>query len=369
VTERSSLRPPSGGDPAPKPRWRVWSVRVLVGGFIAALLLWSALNLSHGEPPAALWSSDDLPSVPAPEVNGWSDLYQHPELFRGLDTGEVDQVVRAVLETELGVPPPASAALEPARRALERADIKQAWEICEASLGRSEFVDACPLDFSGVCPGLDVLECQRLGSFHVIEAAARGEWSQAAGRADVLMAQRLGHVRSARSPLGMMIALRAAREGMDLSSRLVSWARAAQAEPALGALQRRVRAFVAQEVDLTPALVGEYLLARTGAERIASGEVDSGGGALPRFFFDPGATVAELNRIYRPARLTAQSSALPDLPAEPYTAHFGWWIRNPLGKLYLDTVLPPRRVFEDLVAERAALIEQRAVLGALLDAH
>ena len=369
MSEGGSLSPPSLGDPAPRPRWRVWSLRVVLGGFVAALLGWSALNLSHGEPPAALWSSDDLPAVPAPEVNGWNDLHQHPDLFRGLDTGEVDEVVRVVLQAGLGVPPPASAALDPARSALDRAEIKQAWEICEASLGRTEFVDACPLDFSGVCPGLDVLECQRLGSFHVIEAAARGEWSQAAGRADVLMAQRLGHVRSARSPLGMMIALRGAREGMELSSRLVRWARAAHAEPALAALQRRLGGFAAEEIDLTPALVGEYLLGRTGAERIGSGEVDSGGGALPRFFFDPGATVAELNRIYRPARLAAGTSVLPDLPAEPYTAHFGWWIRNPLGKLYLDTVLPPRRVFEDLVAERAALIEQRAELGALLDAH
>jgi hypothetical protein len=203
----------------------------------------------------------------------------------------------------------------------------------------------------------------------VLEAAAGGQWPQAAAQAEVLLAQRLGHLRSARSPLGMLIALRGVREGLGLSSRLVGWARGAQAGAALDALARRVRGFADDPVDLQPAAVGDYLLARGGAERIAGGEVDSGGGALPRFFFDPGATIGELNRIYEPSKRVEAGAVVPSLPAEPYTARFGWWVRNPLGKLYLDAVLPPRRLFEDLVAERVALLAERAELLALLDAR
>ena len=47
---------------------------------------------------------------------------------------------------------------------------------------------------------------------------------------------------------------------------------------------------------------------------------------------------------------------------QPYAEGFGWWVRNPLGKLYLDAVLPTGRVYDSIAAERSRLSEAHADL-------
>ena len=352
----------AGSAKASPPGWRKWTVRIVVGLAVGALLSWSAINLVHADPPLPLWAGQDLPAIPAAEDNGWNDLYQHPHLFQELDVGPVERAVGASLGRAPEAGPAAPEDLTEARRSLGQPDLLEAFATCEASLSRPAFVDDCPFDFSQSCPSVDVLECRRIAAFHVLDAASRHEWAQAVARGDILLAQSLAHLSSARSVLSMQIALQSARESLVLARQLTHWLRAAGATGLLAGLERRIRAFGVDPLDLNVALAGEYIRMLSGIERITRGEVDSGGGALPGFFFDPGATTAELNRIFAPVRAAREADVIPAVADKPYTAQLGWWVRNPVGKLYLDAVTLPRRHFETLLAERAALLEERSKL-------
>lgn len=352
-----------------KPRWRTWLPRVVLGLVGIALGAWLALNAVHDDVPVPLWGADELPALPPPERNGWAVLQSRQGLFDGVDATLIEQALGESLAQPPGSSPPAPEQFAAARAQLATPAVAQAWAVCAEAFARPEFVDGCPIELEHRCPALDLLECHLLGSLQVLDAAAHHDWHGAADRLATLLAQAGAHARTARSTLGLMVALRASRQAVALARRVSSWAAPAGAEASLAPVRARLKALGEDPLNLRSAIIGEYVLELSGIERIHRGELDGGGGALPRFFFDPGATLAELNRIYqRVAAAPAQPAVVPDIPAVGYTKRGWWWVRNPIGKLYLDSVLPPPQLFPHVLEERAALIEERTGLLAALEA-
>lgn len=346
-----------------------WRARVLygvLGLLVGGLLLWSGLNLMHAAPPEPLWTEDDLPRAPPPEQNGWHVLTSHATEIRRAPSQHVGKAVRAWLAVEDGLEPPDDPSVALADEEFATPEARAAWERCAAGLAKPTFADDCPIDFEAQCPALEIAGCHRLASFVVVRHVVGGQWSKAVQLLEPLVRQDMDHVATARSVVGTMVALYDLRDGFALSAWFVARARDADQHEAVQPLSRRVESFVPADVDFTPVVVAEYLLDQRGLRIIASGEADAPGLGLPGFFLDEGATAAELNRIYASAHLRAGAVRRPTYPSQPYAAGFGWWLINPLGKLFLDAVLPPERVFDSLAKAREEVLVQHRTLQKLL---
>lgn len=340
----------------------MWVLRGALALFVGGLLLWSGLNLAHREPPAALWTPDDLPALPPPERNGWAAMDERRAVIAGADFGPVDEVVRGWLAVDPQLERPTEELLAGAAPWLSRGEGAAAWAGCERALARPRFVDGCPIDFAARCPTLEIARCQRLASFRMLEAVARGRWDDVGEGLARMTRHGREHVATARSLVGAMVAYRDLEETLRLAEQLVAWADGEQARRSLAPAAQALGELEPAGLDWSTAIVGEYLRGLRGAVMIDRGEADTDELHLPRFFFDAGATMEELNRLYRPRGGLAGAPLRPAAPAEPYAAGFGWWVRNPLGKLYLDAVLPPARVYDSLAVAQARLVEAHAEL-------
>lgn len=332
-----------------------WAVRIVLALVAGGLLLWSGLNALHSPVPPALWTPGDLPAAPEAAENGWQLLRDHQHDFRGVPTGAVDQQVRAALAASGATAAPDRAAMTAADEQFSAPSVQRLWTLCDGAFASVEFVDACPLDYASRCPSLELRQCHRLASYRVLQHAARGLWADAAQQLEQLLGPGGSHLRSARSVVSMLVALRNQHSTLVLAGRLQRWARAAGAEADLAPLRASLASAEPTRAALDPAIISEYLRQLHGAVLIQRGEIE-GEGVLPGFFFNAGATIGELNRIYRPVR---EASGLPAMPATRYTDPVAWWLVNPLGKLYLDAVLLPPRVFSSLAQARAELLAQQ----------
>jgi hypothetical protein len=344
----------------------MWAVLAV---FVGGLLLWSGLNLLHAEPPGALWTPADLPDLPADEHNGWEVVRDHSDVIRKVPLRPVDAAVRFWMAADTAVERPTPEGLALAEQSFARQDVAAAWTACEEALATPAFVDGCDFDSAGRCPSLELAQCQRLTSFTLLRGVAAGQWATVGVGLDRLVAQGEGHLASARSLVGLLLALRNTSETMKLGTQLWSWARSDGATESLDAARRRAVAFEPEGVDASVAVIGEYLQALRGAVRIDRGEANAGELGMPGFFFDAGATIGELNRVFQGAGGIAGAASRPQAPLQPYAQGLGWWVRNPLGKLYLDAVLPPGRVYDSLATERSRLVEAHAAFCATAAVH
>ncbi|MBW2525435.1 MAG: hypothetical protein JRI23_14715 [Deltaproteobacteria bacterium] len=336
--------------------------------FVGGLLVWSGINLVHGEPPGALWTPEDLPDLPADHDNGWRVVADRRTEIRQAASRSVDATVRSWLSVDPALERPTREALITVEQASSRPAVRAAAEACEAALAKPAFVDGCPVDGAKPCPALEIAQCNRLNSYGLLRHVSRGQWDRAGEGLERLIAHGEGHLGSARSVIGMLVALRNQQETTRLGGQLWAWALADDATGALAGARRRWLAFDATRLDGASAVIGEYLQALHGAVQIDRGEAETGELGMPGFFFDAGATIAELNRLYRGAGGVSGATWRPAAPPRPYAEGAGWWIVNPLGKLYLDAVLPPPRVYDALADERsrlvAALAELKNTVGA-----
>jgi hypothetical protein len=319
---------------------------LIAAAVLAALALaWLGLNLHDHEPPAPLWTERDLPPLPAPEDNGWVVLHDRRGAFAGIDARPAEDAVQTILGNPALLREHLADQLHPSEAAFE--DLDEARAICrEAFLERARFADACPLEIGASCPAIEILRCHRLLHRQALADAAASRWDDVARTAERLLDRGLDHAGGARTFLGQAVALAALVEDLALAEALPRWA-----EPsALAGLRAPIAAITRERLRPELGAMGEYLLAR---RALVEMERAADTGLLGRLLFDPGETLASLNRCYAPVA----GGGMPTW--QEHTAGFGWWMDNPIGDKLLDALAAGEGASRMLLHSRDEVIQKR----------
>ncbi|WP_146657741.1 hypothetical protein [Enhygromyxa salina] len=237
---------------------------------------------------------------------------------------------------------------EALRAFLATGTARDASERFDLARSRPEFVDVCPL--GDPCLVVEWRDLHRVAVLRAIGLATAGDAADASLLLRDLIRMDVAHLDSARGAFSFLVARANLQEALTqadrLALRLGQRERSAATSAALTELAQVVRAVDIEAINLQRVVITEYLFHVRALERLEGGDaelldrVDS-----PRaigWAFDRGQTLHSLNERFE-ARYQAAAAhdtaaalgASEDSPKQ----QFMWWLRNPVGKLYLDATI------------------------------
>jgi hypothetical protein len=337
-----------------------------------------AVNVHPYEEPELLWTVEDLPSVADDAENGWfvataAAKHEIPEdLIVLLEPSEHDAVQfwqRVELRAD-GLHE--FLATDTAREASERIELVRR---------RPAFVDERARGDSGSAIAWRGLH--RVAMLQAVDLALTGDVANSCLLLRDLIRMDVAHIASARSWISFLVALANLGDALDradmIAQRIGAEDTSGATKTALAELARVVRGVDVPAIDLENVVVGEYL---SHVEALDS--IDRDDPALldqlevpiwSRGFYSRALTLRTINARfeYRYERATEHDTfaALGGDERSP-KQDFGWWFRNPVGKLLLDASMVPwestamsiDRKLAELGRTRELLLARPSMLGA-----
>ncbi|WP_106089144.1 hypothetical protein [Enhygromyxa salina] len=314
---------------------------------LGAGVVFVGANVCTTEVPPPLWTQADLDNDVPEADNGWSLV---------------------VAENHVKVPESLAKLVDGSERDAERywADVDQQADALQAFLAtdaarevsdqldqaraRPGFADTCQLGGGGACLTIAWRDVHRVGVLRAAALARAGESADASLLLRDLIRMDTAHLQSARYIVSFLVAsanMRAAlTQANMLASRLDQREVTADTRVAMAELAQVVEAVDIEAINLQRVVIGEYLACAQTLERLESGdaELPDRAKAPPGigWAFDRGETLRSLNERFEHRYRAAGSNdaaatfgAGEDSPKQ----EFAWWLRNPVGKLYIDSTI------------------------------
>jgi hypothetical protein len=373
-----------------KPRtFGPWRRVLLVAGLVVSLPLvgagvWAGANLLGRESePAHLWTEADLPKLPPDAENGWSAFADasrtlaRPSIPDGLASA-CDIVGHGDAK---GAWTDAKRDRDAVADTVKDRDNREWIEVVSRSYAMPAFADTCPIDLEADCRSLPYYHAHQLAELALLNQALEGAWNEAFSGTRLLVDGDFAFVVSTRSLLNQMIAFANASRTLELLEVLLAGyqeagndenrrdADAATFDKLSSSLMKLERS----ELGIQRSVMGEYIFhvrtLKVVEDVPAQVQIAEGWGPMGRVFFDRGATLRLLNEDFEGVMAFANKpgSAPPERPR--FTETSMWWLRNPVGKIVLDTgraTLIP--VLEKGIKEADDLIIHRDALRKRIDA-